>query len=237
MLPPWYWCNEILTAEQAAEIEPSEIFEAYCIDSHNHLFSVTHRVYFDPPQTGTSPMNLSTAIFLVNKGVRPVRVSYDPDWPKHNNPDVYFKTLDPSIKKDDYVVVPTGTRHGMTVCKVEEVDFRVNFDSTIEYKWVYGKVDKEGVDSIKAQENIVLDRVGDAEENRKRKELSEALQLDDINLSDLDIVTNASRAIPAPATPRGSSDNNIPESPPAPEPLPTSASWRAWVPSSDDVPL
>jgi hypothetical protein len=147
-------------------------------------------------------MNLSVAIFLVNKSVRPVRVSYDPDYPKHNNPDAYFKTLDPSIKVGDKVVVPTTTRHGMTVCKVEEVDFRVNFDSTTDYKWVIGKVDVPAYEDIIAQELKVLDRIGDAEENRKRAELVKALQLEDINLTDLDI-TRGPTAIPAPPTPRG----------------------------------
>lgn len=148
-------------------------------------------------------MNLSVAIFLVNKAVRPVRVSYDPDYPKHNNPDAYFKTLDPSIKVGDKVVVPTTTRHGMTVCKVEDVDFRVNFDSTTDYKWVIGKVDVPAYEDIIAQELKVLDRIGDAEENRKRAELVKALQLEDINLTDLDIVSNGPTAIPAPPTPRG----------------------------------
>lgn len=148
-------------------------------------------------------MNLSTAIFLVNKEVYSVRVSYDPDVPKNNNPDVYFKTLDASVVKDDYVIVPTKTRHGFTVCKVEETRFRVDFDSHREYNWIVGKVDKAAYDSILKQEAIVLDRIGDAEENRKRAELQTALGLATIDLTDLDIVSNASAALPAPSSPRG----------------------------------
>lgn len=149
-------------------------------------------------------MNLTVAIFLVNKDVRPVRVSYDPEVRAHNNPNALFKTLDASLKKDDYVVVPTDTRWGFTVCKVEEVDFTVNFDSTTEYKWIAGKVDKEAFDRIKQQEGVVTQRIGKAEENRKRKELSEALGLADIPLTDLDIVNNSAKAIPAPPTVGGS---------------------------------
>lgn len=154
-------------------------------------------------------MNLTVAIFLVNKDVRPVRVSYDPDNLKHNNPDAYFKTLDPSVKVGDMVVVPTSTRHGFTVCKVEDIDFNVNFDSTTEYKWIAGRVDKEAFDRIKTQEATVTQRIGKAEENRKRKELSEALGLSDVNLTDLDIVNNGAKAIPAPPTVGG----NIPSGP------------------------
>ena len=167
-------------------------------------------------------MNLSVAIFLVNKAVRPVRVSYDPDYPKHNNPNAKFKTLDASIKKDDYVVVPTTTRHGFTVCKVEETDFRVNFDSTEEWLWVVGKVDKDAYDNIKKQEATVVDRIGDAEENRKREELSKALGLGDISLTDLDIVSNASvTLIPAPPSPRGQQPppQGAFTSPPSDEPI------------------
>lgn len=147
-------------------------------------------------------MNLSTAIFLVNKSVRPVRVSYDPDAPKHNNPDKLFKTLDPGLAKGDMVVVPTGTRHGMTVCKVEEIDFRVNFDTQSEYLWVIGRVDVDAYESVKTQEATVVDRIGTAEENRKRAELAAALGLADVNLTDLDIV-NGTQRLAAPATPRG----------------------------------
>lgn len=147
-------------------------------------------------------MNLSTAIFLVNKSVRPVRVSYDPDVPKHNNPDKLFKTLDPDLKKGDMVVVPTGTRHGMTVCKVEEIDFRVNFDTSAEYLWVIGKVDVDAYEAIKGQEATVVDRIGVAEENRKRAELAAALGLADVVLTDLDIV-NGTQRLAAPSTVRG----------------------------------
>lgn len=146
-------------------------------------------------------MNLSTAIFLVNKSVRAVRVSYDPDVPKHNNPNKLFKTFDESLKKDDLVVVKTDTRHGFTVGKVTEVGFRVNFDSHIEYEWIVGKVGLEQFDHMVAQEKIVIDRIGDAEENRKREELSKALGLATIDLSDIDVV--ASKEVLPVAKPKG----------------------------------
>ena len=146
-------------------------------------------------------MNLSTAIFLVNKSVRAVRVDYDPDNFKNTNPNKLFKTLDPDLKKDDYVIVPTHTRHGFTVAKVTEVGFRIDFHSTDQYAWVAGKVDKAAYDLLIEQEKVVVDRIGAAEENRIRAQLAESMGLGDINFTDLDVV-KASLA-PKIASPRG----------------------------------
>lgn len=138
---------------------------------------------------------------LVNKDVRPVRVQYDPDVPKHNDPHRLFKTLDANLKVDDMVVVKTSTRHGYTVAKVIEIGFRVNFDSPQDYDWIVGKVDLTSFEEMVKQEKVVIERIGDAEENRKRAELSAALGLAEINLTDLDVV-RGNKALPS-ASPRG----------------------------------
>lgn len=152
-------------------------------------------------------MNLSTAIFLVNKSVRAVRVTYDPDQPRNNNPTAFYKTFDDTLTKGDYVIVPTGTRHGFTVARVDEIDLRVNFDSDVTYAWIVGKVDKAAYDHILEQEAKVCDRVAIAEENRKRKELSEALGLAAVDLTDLDVVkSNAQLSI---SSPRGAQPQTI----------------------------
>ena len=158
-------------------------------------------------------MNLSTAIMLVNKSVRACKVEYDPEIKYNNNPIVTYKTLDPDLAKGDYVIVPTSTRHGMTVCKVTEIDVRVDFNSPVEYKWIIGKVDKKAYDDILAQEGIVLDRVAQAEENRIRKELAESMGLDQVTLTDLDIV-KGTVALPQPSTPRGAGNAAASEQPP-----------------------
>lgn len=147
-------------------------------------------------------MNLTAAIMLVNKAVRPLRVEYDPDYAAKNTHNRLFKTLDPEIKVGDFIIVPTSTRHGMTVVKVMEMDFAVNFDSPIDYFWVYGKVDKTTVDMLLEQEAQVVSRINQAEENRKRKELMEAMGLANVDLTDLDIV-RGTVAAPALASPRG----------------------------------
>lgn len=157
-------------------------------------------------------MNLSIAIALVNKSVRPVRVTYDPDLPKNNSTNRLFKTFDTTLTKDDYIIVPTHTRHGFTVVKVEEVDMIINFDGGEQWDWVVGKVDKASYDSIIEQEKIVLSRIGKAEENRKRDELAKALGLADVELTDLDVVkTNAQLAV---SSPRGApTGENVEEAP------------------------
>lgn len=163
-------------------------------------------------------MNLSTAIMLVNKSVRAMRVEYDPDNTR-NNGGVHFKTLDPDLKKDDLVVVPTSTRHGFTVCKIVEADMRVDFSGTTTFQWIVGKVDKASYDDILAQEKVVLDRVAEAEENRIRAELAKSMGLGEIQLTDLDIV-KGTVALAAPSTIRGA--GNTAESP-APEPAASAA--------------
>lgn len=146
-------------------------------------------------------MNLSTAMFLLNPSVRPVRVSYEDGALK--NPDKHFKTLDPDLKKGDFVIVPTGTRWGFTVCKVEEVDFLVDYDSPTQYMWIAGKVDKSTYDALVEQEKIALERVSKAQNAQKRAELAAALRLSEVDVGDLDVVKSG-RLLPATATPRGS---------------------------------
>lgn len=161
-------------------------------------------------------MNLSTAIMLVNDSVRAVRVEYDPENAKNNNPNVLFKTLDPSLKKDDFVVVPTHTRHGFTVGKVMDIDFRVDFSSATTFGWIAGKVDVEGYKGVLAQEAEVVDRIGKAEENRMRAELRKSMGLGDIEFTDLDVVKSNAQLL-AVSSPRGEAAPAAPQPAPAPE--------------------
>lgn len=167
-------------------------------------------------------MNLSCSIFLVNQSVRAVRVSYDPDNRTNNNPNRLFKTFDDSIAKDDFVVVPTHTRHGFTVCKVEEVGFRPDLDGGEKWDWIVGKVDTPTYDRLVDQEKVVLDRIGDVEYNRKKKELADAMGLASVKLTDLDLVNGNAPALPAPVGPMGHT---------TPEPTPSAAP----VLSGDDL--
>lgn len=163
-------------------------------------------------------MNYSTAIFLVNDKARAVRVSYDPDVPKNNASNKFFKTFLPAeeLEKGDYVVVPTNTRHGFTVGKVEEIDFRVRIDSNETFDWIVGKVDKKTYDYLVDQEKKVIDRVADAEENKKRAELKASLGLGSVELTDMQMM------LQRPGNPQAASPYGQIAPPPAPQPVPSS---------------
>lgn len=131
-------------------------------------------------------MNLSSAIMLFDKSVRPVRVEYDPD-NKYNNMGamkMVFKTIDPSIKKDDLVVVETTTRHGYTIAKVLEIDFVVDFNSAVEWGWL-AKFDKDAFQGILKVEDGVKQKVAKAQENKMRAEMLETLGMKETDVGDL----------------------------------------------------
>lgn len=162
-------------------------------------------------------MNLSAAIMLVNEGVRPVKVEYDPDTYKNNNPHKLFKTLDASIKKDDLVIVPTGTRHGFTIAKVTEVDFAVDFSDSSPWGWIGGRFDKQTYDEMLKIEDTVKHTVAKAQENKMRKELIEAAGLGNVDFSSV----QASLRPPANSAPATIQPLAAPEPKPyAPPPAP-----------------
>ena len=120
-------------------------------------------------------MNYSTAIFLISDVVRAVEATYE----SHDDaPRTVFKTMDPSIKVDDFVVVPTTTRHEMTVCKIVAVDVEIDLDSGVTLDWVVGTVDRVDFEAIKKQEADAIATIKSAEKHRKREELREALIAD-----------------------------------------------------------
>lgn len=132
-------------------------------------------------------MNYTTAVFLINPALRAVKVSY---LPKPDRNDEFadftesafdkkhvkvFKTLDPNIKVDDFVVVPTETRHGMTVGKVTEVDLPVDYDSPVEMKWVVDRVNRKKYEQIVIDESQYIKEMRSAEEEAKKKELRDKM--------------------------------------------------------------
>lgn len=74
-------------------------------------------------------MNYSTAIFLINPKVRAIAAIYEPDTDSRKAPRTVFKTFDQSIGVNDYILVPTETRHKMTVNKVVEVDVEPDLET------------------------------------------------------------------------------------------------------------
>lgn len=129
-------------------------------------------------------MNFSTAIFLISDEARAVKAVYeDGDVAKT------FKTMNPDIEVDDFVIVPTDTRHNMTVVKVVEVDVDVDFDDPKPMPWVIDVVDIDAHEMIKSQEEEAISMVKSAEKRRKREQLRKDLIEDTDGLTALPIYT------------------------------------------------
>lgn len=142
-------------------------------------------------------MNYSTAVFLVNKSVRAVAGIYEDDESgKKSPPRTLFKTLDPTIKVGDFVLVPTSTRHKMSVNKIVEVDCDVDFDSTTPMAWVIEVVHRSEYDSVIKMEDSAIAAIKSAEKRRKQDELRAALVKDNPFLETLAIASMSGEATP-----------------------------------------
>ena len=122
-------------------------------------------------------MNYSTAVFLINKHTRAILATYEEG---ENAKRTMFKTLDETLKPGDFVIVPTDTRHKMTVCKVMEADVDVNFDDTMPVAWVIGKVDRAAYEQTLAQEATAIQTIKSAELRKKRNDLRDAVLADSL---------------------------------------------------------
>lgn len=144
-------------------------------------------------------MNYSTAIFLINNDVRAVTVSYEQDSEgKGVRPFILFKTFDPDVAVGDFVAIPTGTRHNMTVARVEEVDVEVDVDYTGDMKWLVDRVDTSQRDAIEAQEAEAILTIKSAEKKARQDELRAKLIADNPSLNVLaNVGGDAVAALPA----------------------------------------
>lgn len=122
-------------------------------------------------------MNYSTAVFLINKHARAIACTYEA---ADNSARTTFKTLDPEVKVGDFVVVPTDTRHKMTVCKVVEADVDVDFDSTVQMAWIISRVDRAPHEQILAQEAQAVATIKSGELRKKREDLAKSLLADKV---------------------------------------------------------
>lgn len=145
-------------------------------------------------------MNYSKAIFLVRDDVRAVVVSYDVDAHGKGLDLKTFKTLDTTVKVGDLVVVQSTTRHGATVCRVENVDVTIDdFENGPDVKWLMGRVDVEAHQELLAAEAGVIERIRSAEKRRKREELAAKLMADNPDMAEFaKIATPEQDALVAP---------------------------------------
>lgn len=126
-------------------------------------------------------MNYTTAVMLINPNIRAIKAIYEPDVTDQYGKVIktgqryIFKTLDTNIQKGDLIVVPTTTRHGFTVVKVEEVDIEIDFESSIELKWVVDRVCVSGYSNVQVEESKWIDALKASEKRAKREEIKKKM--------------------------------------------------------------
>ena len=120
-------------------------------------------------------MNYTTAVFLINDKVRAVYGTYEAG---DHAAKTMFKTFDPDVKVGDFCVVPTNTRHNMTVVKITDVDVEFDIETPTQVAWIISSIDLVNYESMLSQEQAAITTIQSAEKNRKRKALREAIFAD-----------------------------------------------------------
>ncbi|MGC0225175.1 hypothetical protein [Pseudooceanicola nitratireducens] len=115
-------------------------------------------------------MKNSMIVFLINDDVRAIRGQYEEGGKCET-----FKTLDQDIDVEDLVVVQSGTRHGMTVVKVTEVDVEPDLEHGPDLKWVVQRIATGAFDDMLAKEEQAITTVQQAEKRRKKAELRDRM--------------------------------------------------------------
>lgn len=112
-------------------------------------------------------MNYSTAVLLVNDKIKVVKGLYQED----GKPGI-FKTLDPTLKVDDYAVVESSTRWSITTVKITEIDtVDIDFDSSEQLKWVVQKINMNGHQEVKKMEAQAIDIIKKGELRKRREDI------------------------------------------------------------------
>lgn len=125
---------------------------------------------------GATKMNHSIAVFLVApERVRAVKCSYEIDADGKPIKLYIFKTTMQDLAKGDIVVVPTETRVGFTCCRVEELDVELDLDTTVQFKWLVGRVDRGEYDKVLAMERSMIDKIKRSEVRKRRAEIADAI--------------------------------------------------------------
>jgi hypothetical protein len=149
-------------------------------------------------------VNYSTAIFLINPKVRAIAATYEAD--DKVAPRTIFKTFDQTLTVNDYIIVPTNTRHNMTVCKVVEVDIDADLESSVPMLWVIGTIDKAAYDDVLSQESRAIDLMKAAEKTHAREELRKKMMahVDETQLAALQITRMSGDGVQAIEQPKAS---------------------------------
>lgn len=105
-------------------------------------------------------MNYSTAVFLINDRVRAVQGTYEAG---DTAPKTMFKTFDRALKVGDFALVPTNTRHNMTVVKITDVDVEFDIETHQQVSWIIGRIDLASYEQMQAQEQEAIKTIQSAE--------------------------------------------------------------------------
>lgn len=114
-------------------------------------------------------MHPSKIVFVINDDVKAIRAVYDPGAP--NSSCTVFKTLAEDVKVGDIMVVESGAKHGLSICKVEEIDVEPDLESGEAILWAYSVVDTNRIKHMKDAEADAIKTVSAAERARKKAEL------------------------------------------------------------------
>ena len=130
-------------------------------------------------------MNYSTAVMLINTSIRAMKTIYEPESTPNTMTRYTFKTLDPSLKVGDLVLVPSSTRFGYVVNKIVEADVEVDFDASYDLKWIVCPIDLTAHKEVLEMEAqaIALIKKG---ELRKRREDIKKNTLDAYSAGEID---------------------------------------------------
>lgn len=145
-----------------------------------------------PKEERTNGMNYSLAVFLINRNVRAIKGVFEDRDVGAKQTEYTYKTLDPSIKVDDWVLVPVSTRRGFSAVKVVEIDVDVDFNTSYDYQWVVGVAPMDVYEKTLAQEAEAVKIIKSGELRKKRDEIAasvlydqeeklKALQITDMN--------------------------------------------------------
>lgn len=119
-------------------------------------------------------MHDSRRVFLLDPEPRCILATYEPEGlaPYDSKKErKEFKTFDETIVVDDFIVVPTDTRHKMTIMKVVEVDVDPDLESSKKVDWVVAKTSNSVYQDLLAQESKILDLVNAAKKKRLKAQM------------------------------------------------------------------
>ena len=86
-----------------------------------------------------------------------------------------FKTMDATLRVGDIIAVQASTRHGITVCRVTEVDVEIDLDTPTEIKWVISRINTEAFMAVLSMEAEAIKAVQRSEKQARREKIKKQI--------------------------------------------------------------